>query len=157
MMMIQGRRIVVTYLFSPCVRRRAWMHSERSRHYEKTQTTLPQSPESRLLSLPQSDPRHEKLDNQHVVGLSLSLSLSLFLSLSPLSVAKYGKKVLPTTRQAAVLAASGSGSNASAGSGFVVVVVASGRARHSGCMKTNGRDEWKSSQWHPMDESASTL
>jgi hypothetical protein len=110
-------------------------------------------PGSRLLSLPQSDPRQEKLDNQHVVGLFLSLSLSL----SPLSVAKYGKKVLPTTRKAAVLAASGSGSNTSAGSGFVVVVVASGRARHSGCMKTNGWDEWKSSQWHPMDGSPSTL
>jgi hypothetical protein len=88
-----------------------------------------------------------------VVGHSLSLSLSLFLSLSV--VAEYGKKVLPATMQAAVLAGSGSGSNTSAGSGYVVV--ASGRARHSGCMKTNGRDEWRSSQWHPMDESISTL
>ncbi len=119
----------------------------------KAHTTLPQSPSPDYSLASTIRPTTRKARHQHVVGHSLSLSLSLFLSLSV--VAEYGKKVLPATMQAAVLAGSGSGSNTSAGSGYVVV--ASGRARHSGCMKTNGRDEWRSSQWHPMDESISTL
>ncbi len=151
-MMIEGRRIVVNYLFSPRVRR-AWMHSERSRHYEKTHTTLSQSPQSRLLSLPQSDPRHEKLDTQHVVGLSLSLFFSLSLRcLSPSTGKRFFRR---RGRRRFLQQAAAVATLTSAGSGFVVV--ASGRARHSGCMKTNERDEWRSSQWHSMDESTSTL